>query len=180
MGYYINTEDINITIPKGKVDAAYKAVIALGDMPNEMKRGGSSTERWFSWMPGDLTTLLTFEDVFTSLGFEVEVKENGDIALGHYSSKLGQEDLFCDAIAPFVTDGSYCVWKGEDDTYWKWTYSDGKMLVTDGEVEVKWYNDAPYTVQQRYIEQHQSMDEYKMIRDSLNQIPGVISDAELV
>lgn len=146
MGYYVNTEDINVIVPKDLLEPAYKAVLALNDR-DDLKRGGSfGAERkyWFSWMPEDLTTLSDLKEVFTQLGFEdSDYNDKGDLVLGHYNNKTGQEDIFLYVIAPFVQENSYVIWKGEDDTYWKHEFRDGKMLTYNGEVEVKW-DETPY------------------------------------
>jgi hypothetical protein len=44
---------------------------------------------------------------------------DGSLSLVHYDSKVGQEDLFLEAIAPFATPGSYIEWKGEDGFRWR-------------------------------------------------------------
>ena len=145
MGYYVNTEDINIIVPNDLVEPAYKAVLALNDQ-DDLKRGGSfGAERkyWFSWMPEDLTTLSDLKEVFTQLGFEgTDYNKDGDLVLGHYNNKTGQEDIFLYTIAPFVQENSYVIWKGEDDAYWKHEFHDGVMLSYNGEVEVRWSDES--------------------------------------
>ncbi len=151
MGYYVNTEDINILVPKDFLEPAYKAVLAMNDYDSSLKRGGSygpNAERkyWFSWMPEDLSKLADLQAVLLNLGFEdTEYNERGDLVLGCYNNKSGQEDLFLEAIAPFVEEGSYAIWKGEDDTFWKWEFNDGKMLVIPGDREIVWLPENAYT-----------------------------------
>ena len=148
MGYYVTTEDINIIVPKDLLEPAYKAVLAMNEDDN-LKRGGGGmgTERkfWFSWMPEDLSTLTDLKDVMENLGFDTNYNEAGDLVLGHYDSKTGQEDLFLDAIAPFVQEMSYAIWKGEDNSFYKWEFNDGKMLVIPGEMEITWMTENAYT-----------------------------------
>ena len=147
MGYYVTTEDINIIVPKDLLEPAYKAVLAMNEDDN-LKRGGShGSERkfWFSWMPEDLSTLTDLKEVLENLGFETYYTDAGNLALGHYDNKTGQEDLFLDAIAPFVQEGSYAIWKGEDNSFYKWEFNDGKMLVIPGEMEITWITESAYT-----------------------------------
>ena len=147
MGYYVTTEDINIIVPKDLLEPAYKAVLAMNEDDN-LKRGGShGAERkfWFSWMPEDLSTLTDLKEVLENLGFDTNYNEAGDLVLGHYDSKTGQEDLFLDAIAPFVQEMSYAIWKGEDNSFYKWEFNDGKMLVIPGEMEITWMTENSYT-----------------------------------
>ncbi len=166
MGYYVNTEGIDITVPKDLLEPAYKAILALNE-DDSLKQGGShgpngKREFWFSWMPQDLSTLADLKEVLTTLGFESsDYNEQGDLELGYYSNKTGQEDLFLEAIAPFVKEGSSAVWKGEDDTYWKWEFSDGKMLVIPGEVEITWFPDKAYTAKSAWLEQQKWMEEIR-------------------
>jgi hypothetical protein len=147
MGYYVTTEDINIIVPKDLLEPAYKAVLAMNEDDN-LKRGGShGAERkfWFSWMPEDLSTLTDLKAVMENLGFETYYTDAGNLALGHYDSKTGQEDLFLNAIAPFVQEGSYAIWKGEDNSFYKWEFNDGKMLVIPGDMKITWLTDLAYT-----------------------------------
>lgn len=165
MGYYVNTEDINIIVPKDLLAPAYQAVLDL-NKNDDLKRGGSygpgeKREHWFSWMPQDLSTLTDLQDVLTTLGFEdTDYNEAGDLVLGSYNNKTGQEDLFLDAIAPFVEEGSYAIWKGEDDTYYKWEFNDGKMLVIPGEVEVTWFPDKAYSAMDDWRRTQEMMAEF--------------------
>lgn len=135
MGYYVSGEG-NLTIKNANLPAAYAALMALQNAPDKMKHGGSfsakETRRWFSWMPEDLTTIPTVQDVFRELGFEVEVDgDTGDVVIGNYDSKIGDEETFFAAAAPFIESGEY-EWKGEDGEFWKWTFHDGKMFHVSG------------------------------------------------
>jgi len=138
MGYYVNGEG-ELRIKNANLPAAYEALMALNDAPDENKNGGSwgggtegRTAAWYSWMPADLRTLPTVQDVFRELGFEVEVDgDNGDVLIGRYDSKMGQEEVFFIAAAPFIEDGEY-EWQGEDGVFWKWSFHEGKMFHLDG------------------------------------------------
>lgn len=171
MGYYVNTEDINVIVPKDLLEPAYKAVLALNDQ-DDLKRGGSfGAERkyWFSWMPEDLTTLSDLREVFTELGFEnTDYNDKGDLVLGHYNNKTGQEDIFLYAIAPFVQENSYVIWKGEDDTYWKHEFRDGKMLTYNGEVELKW-DETPYDALDATREAQRNLEKMRLEYLSLSE-----------
>jgi hypothetical protein len=164
MGYYVNTEDINVIVPRDLLEDAYKAVLTLNDR-DDLKRGGSfGAERkyWFSWMPEDLKTLPDLKAVFTQLGFEdCDYNEQGDLVLGHYNNKSGQEDIFLYVIAPFVQENSYAIWKGEDDAHWKHEFRDGKMFTYNGEVEVKW-DETPYDTLNATIELQRQMDQLRL------------------
>lgn len=135
MGYYVSGVG-HLVIKKENLDAAYEALMALQDTPAEAKRGGShsggkQTASWFSWMPEDLRTLPDVKSVFESLGFEISESSEGDIEIGLYDNKTGQEDVFVAAAAPFIEDGLY-EWTGEDGAFWRWDFIGGKMYKREG------------------------------------------------
>jgi len=135
MGYYVSGQG-QLRIKNANLPAAYEALMALQDAPNENKHGGSysaaETRYWYSWMPEDLRTIPTVQDVFRELGFEVEVEgESGDVLIGNYDSKMGQEEVFLAAAAPFIENDEY-EWTGEDGDFWKWRFADGKMFYLSG------------------------------------------------
>lgn len=136
MGYYVKGSG-DVRIAKENLAAAYDALMALQEVPDEIKRGGAYsggtyTQRWFSWMPADLRTLPDTQAVFAELGFDTEYQENGDLLIASYDNKTGQEELFFAAAAPFITDGSEFYWEGEDGLLYKWEFADGKMLWLEG------------------------------------------------
>jgi hypothetical protein len=70
------------------------------------------------------------EDILHSLGFEnIVYNENGDLIGLTYSSKSGQEELFFEAMSPFIVKDSYINWRGEDGELWQW-YFDGEKMHT--------------------------------------------------
>lgn len=138
MGYYVELVASNVLIPKYNVDKAYQAVQALQSR-NDLKRGGSwgaggvQIERWFSWMPADLSTLKTLADVLDALGFSVNESSKGDLYIDNYDSKTGQEDLFFEALAPYITTAAddwepVMLWRGEDGAEYRWVFRNGRMV----------------------------------------------------
>lgn len=149
MGYYITVTG-NITIKKSDEDKAYKAMCALNQQ-DELKRGGSwggehdarnprpegldhHPGRWFSWLHPDYPSICdSFLAVLEHLGFEIRnVNEVGDSTTYelYYSSKSGQEELFLDACAPYITGETY--WEGEDGERWRTIYVDGTSVTQTG------------------------------------------------
>ena len=86
--------------------------------------------------------------------------------LGYYNSKTGQEDLFLDRIAPFVQEGSYAIWKGEDNSFWKWEFTDGKMLVIPGEMKIAWFPDSAYSAVDAWNESQEMMAAFRLTLDA--------------
>lgn len=127
MGDYVQTQSIDFTIPATNLPSAYAAMCLLNTTHDDDKGGGSwgpngKTEKWFSWMDANYPeTCPDAEAIFTALGFEVEVADNGDLTLLGYDSKIGQENLFIDAAGKFANDGWEIVWEGEDDLIWQQT-----------------------------------------------------------
>ena len=138
MGYYVTTEESELRIRAEDKKLAYQAVCAINAPEyNHLKRGGSSAggewvEVWYSWMPADYPSETeTLEDVLELVGFEIEHDDNGDIIGVSYGNKTGAEDIFMLALAPYVEDGSYILWLGEDGHRWMWKFQDGTMLRHD-------------------------------------------------
>lgn len=133
MGYYVRSyeSENNFKVRKENFDAAYKAMVALND-DDDAKRGGSygpdgAREKWFSWMdPNYPDSCKNFNDVLQALGFVPAYDSTGLIGL-EYDSKMGQEDLFLKAIAPYVESGSHIVWHGEDAMVWVQIFKNGTM-----------------------------------------------------
>lgn len=125
MGYYVTQTDENFYIPASKLEEAFTLLKNLNKR-DDLKEGGVSgrsveTRKWFAWMPEDYdTTLLSAEAIFTELGFEVEVNEDGLFLTG-YDSKSGQEDLFLDAVKDLVSPDSFIEFVGEDNAVYRWT-----------------------------------------------------------
>lgn len=135
MGYDVMTEEAQLRIRAEDKDSAYRAVCAINAPEyNHLKRGGSfgpgeEREYWYSWMPADYPSETnSLEQVLELLGFELAHDDNGDIIDLSYYQKTGNEDIFMLALAPYVEDGSYILWQGEDGERWMWKFQNGTML----------------------------------------------------
>jgi hypothetical protein len=156
MGYYVSISGCEITIPKRRHCAAHAALCDLNKR-DELKQGGSwggsddatkprppgleyHPSRWFSWMDANYPDKChTLEAVLQEVGFEVVLNEAGDIIDLRYDSKTGQEELFLEALAPFVKAGSYIEWQGEEqDTRWRHEFDGSRMLTKNAVVSVRW------------------------------------------
>lgn len=144
MGYNVNTTGINFTIPADKLEEACQALKDL-NKNDELKSGGSSGpeghKHWFSWMPEDYDeTMDSAEEILNELGFdtesgfETEDGKPGDLSITGYDSKSGDQDVFLEALAPFVPDGSYVNWEGEDGTHWQCWFEGGVMTQKNGSI----------------------------------------------
>ena len=146
MGYYVDTTETLIFISKDKFEDCYKAMCKLNDRDELKSGGGWNTSgitsdnprpkelnyhpaKWFSWMEANYPDeCKNMEEVLEALGFEnIIYNENGDLIGLTYSSKTGQEELFFEAMAPFIVKDSYINWRGEDNELWQW-YFDGENM----------------------------------------------------
>ena len=66
-----------------------------------------------------------FLSILKELGFEYDLDDGGNLGLVHYNNKTGAEGHFFEAIAPFVQDGSFIEWRGEDGCEWRWLFTNG-------------------------------------------------------
>lgn len=125
MGYYVTITEADFLLPADKLDEAL-AVWRELNTHDELKRGGSSSgEKWFSWM--NMCEFKSAEEILENLGFNFEHPPEEGIRILGYDSKMGQEGLFLEAVAPLVKPGSYIKWRGEDGELWRQDF-DGKIM----------------------------------------------------
>lgn len=144
MGYYVSSEGV-ITVPAENLDAAYQALVDLNKR-DDLKRGGSSRAEkkpasssvannpnvWFSWMPWNYDAFYsTAQGILEELGFDTEITEDGSLTFFGYDNKTGAEDVFVEALAPYVSEDSEMIWTGEDAEKWRWTFKNGEMIVQE-------------------------------------------------
>lgn len=145
MGYYVSASNSTWTIKKENLDKAYEAMCKL-NWKNELKRGGRYPTNpddpkdkphegvWFAWMPWNYhETCKDAQDILQKLGFETDYDGDGNLVLGWYNNKAGNEDVFLKAIAPF-SEG-FIEWRGEDGYLWRDSVEDGIMISETGRVE---------------------------------------------
>lgn len=150
MGYYVDVTDSGFLLRKEDFEKAYKAMCDLNQR-DDLKSGGTWTSeglsskdprpegldyhpaKWFSWMDANYPAKCpTFESILTELGFELFFNDNGDLTRVYYSNKIGSEEHFFNVIAPYIADGGYVDWVGEDNTSWRWVFRNGKMKMLNG------------------------------------------------
>lgn len=133
MGFYVRTVECDIIIKSDQQDNIFKAWCDLNSPKNEhLKHGGSwsggkKIESWFSWMDPDYDKKCkSIEDILGMLGFDYEKSDNGDIHSLVYDSKTGDESLFFETAAPYISNG-HILWTGEDDEDFYWFFDNGKF-----------------------------------------------------
>lgn len=140
MGYYVTGSPSDCFIPADNVDEAYQRLMNLNSSKyNHLKAGGSwangkQTSFWYSWMPESFEGFNSLEDILEAIGFDCEVAENGDVYLGCYDSKSGQEELLISEIADLFDHSSLYTWNGEDGETWQWLFTSAGLVVQSGTV----------------------------------------------
>lgn len=150
MGYYINTINVDFEIVAEKLDSAYSALCELNSR-DELKTGrtfcvnpskavskpesstsvSNSPNRHFSWMEWNYDEIYdTVEEILSALGFDCYIEDNGSLRLFGYDGKSGDEEHFFEAVAPYVTPGSFVEWQGEEEVFYRWEF--------DGTSTMKW------------------------------------------
>ena len=138
MGYYAIGNG-SIKIVGGNIYQAYNAMVQLNHY-DHLKScgtygGGKEISRHFSWMPEDLSTIPTCAEMLKELGFELSVDgTDGVIVATGYDNKVGDEEVFIAAIAPWIESESYFDWRGEDGDQWRWAFDSGEMYVQRGHI----------------------------------------------
>jgi hypothetical protein len=140
MGYYVTLRESDFEIPAENLDAAYEAMCRLNVTHDHLKNGGSwggggQTAKWFSWMPENYPEVCPdAASIFEHLGFEVEITESGSLRLNYYDSKIGQEELFLEACAPYAVDKTGLIWQGEDGEMWGQQVVDGRLVARNATI----------------------------------------------
>jgi hypothetical protein len=134
MGYYISISDADWFMSAKHEAAALQTLKDLNKPENDRLKGGGSwsggekTSLWYAWMPSDYDQhVVSVAQVLEMLGFEVTATDAGTRIL-FYDNKVGNENVFLAALAPYVEDECYIVWTGEDGERWRYLYTDGKMI----------------------------------------------------
>lgn len=136
MGYCIDLIDHKFKIPASETEQAFNAILDLMEDP-EADRSGLNHEKGsvFSWMhsaePFKWTSL---DDAMEEWRFPVHRDSwtNDVVAVEFTGEKIGDEKQMFDVIAPYVVDGSYLHFRGEDGKEWRIEF-DGNGIT---EVEV--------------------------------------------
>lgn len=139
MGYYVHITESNAVIRLENLPAALDALRGL-DARDDLKSGGSGAgDKWFSWMNDyDLANAPSVASVLERLGFEVDVDEYGGVEIIGYDSKIGDEGVFIQTLAPYIESGSYIEWEGEDGQPYRWHFHHGLMTTQHGERITSW------------------------------------------
>ena len=132
MGYYIDITGSDFRIDAENKSDALEAIFELMGDPTVDRRGGNRHHRHFSWLnnatPGEWIAL---EDAMEDWRFPVVTDEDGNvIGIQFTGQKIGQENLLFERIAPYVENGSYIQFTGEDNHVWRIEFSEDDIEET--------------------------------------------------
>ena len=71
----------------------------------------------------------TLEDALNECRYGCKFDKDGNIQNVFFNGeKMGDDDTIFKTIAPFVQDGSFLEFKGEDNNHWRWVFKKGQMM----------------------------------------------------
>lgn len=147
MGYYVEVIESCAYVPADKVEAACRGMEPMMS-PEQIVQdgqggswsGGKQEKYCYSWVDDDKCRKLLAENDLAGFieawGFTPWTDEQGNIYLGGYDSKTGQEELMLQNLAPFMEPGTHMVWRGEEGELWASVFTDGKMH--EKQVKIVW------------------------------------------
>lgn len=131
MGYCIEMIESDFVVRKdnfGKALESLKSVFVPENMTCKDYVSGKEYPH-FSWV--DTKTVIesnTLEEAMKEIRYNPMYNADGDIyGLEFTGEKYGDEEVFFNALAPYVEYNSQLSFEGEDGATWKWIFKDGKV-----------------------------------------------------
>lgn len=120
MGYNIKQLDHKFYIFADNKQRALEAV----------KHLKSSKTTGFSWVSGAYKEADSLDEALDDWGWNIQVDPISEDVTGiiFEGDKAGDDLLMLEAIAPFVSDGSYIEMCGEDGEHWRWFFKGGRCI----------------------------------------------------
>lgn len=116
MGYYVEQVDSDFFVPVNAISSLIETVHKLAESGQ------------YSWVRDSYLDSNDVVDIFRCWRWDIDLDKHGNIEGIHFhGEKLGDDEVFFKAIAPFVKEGSFIEMCGEDHAMWRWKFSDGKL-----------------------------------------------------
>lgn len=128
MGYSINLiNGKNFIIKKENFEKALESLKSVF-IPEKMTIDGKR----FSWVwTSGVLESKTLEAALREIMYVAIINDNGDITgLMFTGENDGDEDIFFTALAPWVENGSFLSFQGEDGGKWTWKFNNGMVEYT--------------------------------------------------
>lgn len=143
MGYYVELTDVNFRIKKeNNTDKDIVAKIKeqlLNDMKVVGSGGTYETGKEpiinYAWVDTEeIIRAKSIADLLNAFGYNPECDDENIISLWHGNEKIGNEKHLFKVISPYIEDGSYLSYCGEDMSLWQWSFDKGIMIEKTGKV----------------------------------------------
>ena len=140
MGYCIQQVTADFHIPSANVEAAHKAILNLMGCTEAGTggewTGGKKVGSWFSWVSTqEARESKDLTNAMKAWRWAIDFSEAGDVnSIIFCGEKYGDDNLLFDAIAPFVTSGSFIEMQGEDGARWRWLFENNACREQDGKI----------------------------------------------
>jgi hypothetical protein len=116
MGYHVEHVDSDFFV-------AAEVIPSLIETVRNLVESGQ-----YSWIRDDYKDSEDVVKIFNSWRWNIEQDKHGNIVgIGFLGEKLGDDEVFFKAIAPFVKHDSFIEMVGEDHAMWRWKFVKGKM-----------------------------------------------------
>ncbi len=77
----------------------------------------------------------SFEDHLYDYGFETEFDKDGNVTgLYFVGEKLWEQDTLLKELIPFVKEGAFIEFMGEDFTHWRWVFRKGELIEIEPDI----------------------------------------------
>lgn len=138
MGYYVEVVGGGFTVKEENINGAMDALTRLNgdieygvdDMEDIVLSDGAVPSGAIKWLPYDFPIRLSgLAEVLETLGFLVNVID-GDLKVFGYDGKTGDEMDVLSAMAPFIEEGGYLLWEGEDGNTFRDDSFDGEKMTS--------------------------------------------------
>ena len=116
MGYHVEQTDSQFFVAADAIPSLIETVHMLAESGQ------------YSWVRDNYIDSNDVADIFRCWRWNIELDKHGNIVgIGFEGEKLGDDEVFFKAIAPFVKHDSFIEMCGEDHAMWRWKFSNGKL-----------------------------------------------------
>lgn len=135
MGYCIEMTESKFTIKKENFENALKSLKAVFVPENMNCYDYINGKKYhhFSWV-NTRTVLesINIVEALEEIRYAPQFDQDSNICNVEFiGEKYGDEQIFFDALVPYVENGSYLCFKGEDGDTWRWIFNDGSVQLEE-------------------------------------------------
>lgn len=131
MGYYIEMTDSKFEIKKENFEKALESLksVFVPENMNCCDYIGGKQYPHFSWVnTKEVLESNHIVEALEEIRYTPKFDDDGNICDVEFTGqKYGSENVFFNALAPYVESGSYIAFEGEDGDTWEWSFNDGKV-----------------------------------------------------